>query len=51
MSDEKTLTTSMLSLAVYVDKISSYNIVEEINVTDEILKLRLEILKKFIMNY
>jgi len=45
MSDKKTLTTNMLPLAVYVDKISSYNIVEEINVTDEILKLRLEIYK------
>ena len=32
MSDEKTLTTSMLSLIVDVDKISLYNIEEEINV-------------------
>jgi len=41
MSDEKTLTTSTLSLVVYVDKISLYKIAEEINVTEEILKIRL----------
>lgn len=35
------LTTSMLSLDVYVDKISLYKIAEEINVTEEILKIRL----------
>lgn len=32
----------MLSLAVYVDKISLYNIKKEINITEEIHKLKLE---------
>jgi len=34
-----------LFLAAYVDKISLYKIEEEINVTEEILKLRLEMYK------
>jgi len=41
----------MLSLAVYVDKISLYSIAEEINVTEEILKLRLGVCKKKFINY
>lgn len=46
MSGMKTLTISMLSLAVYVNRISLFKIEEEINITEEILKLRLEIYKK-----
>ena len=40
MLEVRILITSVLSLTVYVDKISVYKIEEEINITEEILKLK-----------